>query len=332
MVGTSQSDGEARGQASTSGRQTWRPPDERRALQLALATIWLFDGVLQLQPVMFTRQLGSAMLAPNADGNPSAVAHSITWSARIISDHSVATDAVFAAIQILLALSIAWRPSVKIGLAASIGWSCAVWWFGEGLGGVIAGTANTVRGAPGAVLIYAVLAVVLWPTERGGPHPSCTAARAVGEQVARVIWVVLWGALSFFALLGANRSPQKVAEVVRSMGPGEPAWLASLDRHVANLVDHRGLAVSITLAVVFGVVALSVYLPARPARVVMVVAVTITLLMWVVGQDFGEVFSGSATDPNTGPLLVLFVLAYRRRRPSDAAAPASSRALAMEVA
>jgi hypothetical protein len=332
VVGTSQSVGEARGQASTSVRQAWRPPDERRALQLVLATIWLFDGVLQLQPVMFTRQFGSAMLAPTADGNPSAVAHSITWSARIISAHSVATDAAFAAIQILLGLSIAWRPSLKIGLAASIGWSCAVWWFGEGLGGVIAGTAKTVSGAPGAVLLYAVLAVVLWPTERGGPHPSFTAARAVGEHVARVIWVVVWGALSFFALLGANRSPQGVAQVVRSMTPGEPGWLTSLDRHVAHLVDHRGLAVSVTLAVVFGVVALSVYLPARPARVVTVGAVTIILIMWVVGQNFGGVFTGSATDPNTGPLLVLLVLAYRRRRPSETSAPASSRALAMEVA
>jgi hypothetical protein len=79
-------------------------------------------------------------------------------------------------------------------------------------------------------------------------------------------------------------------------------------------------------------VALSVYLPARPARVVTVGAVTIILIMWVVGQNFGGVFTGSATDPNTGPLLVLLVLAYRRRRPSETSAPDSSRALAMEVA
>ena len=38
----------------TSGVAHWRPPDGRRMLQLALAAVWLLDGVLQLQPFFFT--------------------------------------------------------------------------------------------------------------------------------------------------------------------------------------------------------------------------------------------------------------------------------------
>jgi hypothetical protein len=330
--GTSKSVGLTQVRASTDTQPAWHPPDERRALQLVLAAIWLLDGVLQLQPFMFTRQFGTTMLAPTAQGNPSPVAHSITWAAHVISNHSVTTDACFAVIQILLGLAIAWRPTVKAGLAASIVWSVMVWWFGEGLGGVFAGTAHTVSGAPGAVLVYGVLAVLLWPSDRVGPRPSFTAARAVGEPVARLLWVVLWGGLSLFAMLGSNRSAQGLRDVVQQMGVGEPRWLAWLDQHVANLLGHRGLAVSIVLSVVLAAIALSVYLPFRPARVMVGVAVAVALVIWVLGQNFGQVFSGSATDLNTGPLLVLFALAYWRGHPRTTPTTQASRRVAVEIA
>lgn len=332
MGSTTESVGSTEVRGSTSAPRGWRPPDERRALQLVLATFWIFDGVLQLQPFMFTRQFATTMLAPMAHGNPSPVAHSITWAARAVSHHSVTTDAVFAVIQLSLGLAIAWRPTVKAGLAASIVWAGAVWWFGEGLGGVIAGTAHSVSGAPGAVLLYAVLALLLWPSHGVDPDASCIAARGVGEHVARLIWVVLWGGLSFFALLGSNRSAEGLRDLVRGMGPGEPGWLAALDRHAAALLDNRGLAVSIALAVVFAVIAVSVYLPRRPARVMTGVAVVVALVIWVLGQNFGTLFSGSATDPNSGPLLALVAVAYWRRRPAPQAPTPSRRDLTMEMA
>ena len=153
--------------------------DIRRALQLVLATIWLVDGLLQLQPFMFSRAFGTQMLAATAQGNPSAIAHSITWADLVIGHHSVVADAIFAVVQVLIGFGIAWRPTIKPALAFSIVWSCGVWWFGEGLGGLFSGTANPVNGAPGAVLLYAVLAVLLWPTHRPGAAPRFVAARAV---------------------------------------------------------------------------------------------------------------------------------------------------------
>ncbi len=332
MGGTSESVGATAIQASMGAQRAWRPPDERRTLQLALATIWLFDGILQLQPFMFTRQFGTTMLAPTAHGNPNTVAHSITWASHFISDHAVSTDAAFAVIQILLGLGIAWRPSVKTALGASIVWSCAVWWFGEGLGGVIAGTAHVVSGAPGAVLLYAVLAVLLWPSDRGGPDAAFIAARAVGERAARIVWVLLWGGLSIVALLGPNRSATGLRDVVRDLGDGEPRWLGSLDQHVANVLGHRGLAVSIVLAVVLGLIALSVYLPLRPARAMVAVALMASLVIWIFGENFGQVFSGSASDPSSGPLLALVALAYWRRLPQAKATPDPCRELSWEGA
>ena len=135
--------------------------DARRVLQLLLAAAWLLDGMLQYQSFMYTRAFGQ-MLGGTAAGNPGIIARSISWNAALVTHH-LPLNTVFATIQLLLGLGIAYRPTVRLALAASIGWSLAVWWFGEGLGGVLSGGASPVSGGPGAVILYALLAVLLWP-------------------------------------------------------------------------------------------------------------------------------------------------------------------------
>ena len=60
-----------------------QPRDLQRTFQLVLATVWLLDAVLQLQPFMFTRGSNgfSGMLNNLAAGNPGWIVHSITWNA-----------------------------------------------------------------------------------------------------------------------------------------------------------------------------------------------------------------------------------------------------------
>jgi NADH:ubiquinone oxidoreductase subunit K len=69
----------------------------------------------------------------------------------------------------------------------------------------------------------------------------------------------------------------------------------------------------------------------RRNAIFLIVGVAMALDFWVLGQAFGQVFTGMATDPDTGPLLVLLALAvYRAGVPAGAAAetrlpePASS--------
>ena len=45
---------------------------------------------------------------------------------------------------------------------------------------------------------------------------------------------------------------------------------------------------------------------ARPA---LVLAVVLALFIWVAGEDFGGILTGHATDPNSGPLLILLAAA-----------------------
>ena len=108
-------------------------PDTRRLLQLTLAGIWLLDGVLQYQAFMFSKGF-SDMISGTASGNPRAVASPITWNASLVQHHLVLLNTIFATIQLLLGIGIAWRPTVRVALAASIAWAVGVWWFGEGLG------------------------------------------------------------------------------------------------------------------------------------------------------------------------------------------------------
>jgi hypothetical protein len=281
--------------------------DSRRKLQLALAVIWLLDGILQFQPFMFSKGF-PRMLAASAQGNPVVVAHPIIWSSSFIDHHVVALNAVFATIQLLLGLGVAWRPTVKLALGTSVVWALGVWWFGEGLGGVLAGTASPVSGAPGAVLLYALLAVLLWPADRD-PGATFVAARAVGRPAARASWLVVWLGLATLALLPASRAPQAISGMIAQTTQGQPAWLAWIDTHAASALARHGLIASIVLAALLIVIAVGTYLSARAVRATIVLAVAVAAVLWL-AEGLGGILTGSGTDPNTGPLLALFALAF----------------------
>jgi hypothetical protein len=287
--------------AATATSLPWR-----RKLQLALGVIWLLDGILQYQAFMFTKAFPQ-MLASSASGNPAVIAAPITWSATQITHHLVAANAVFATIQVAIGLGIAWRPALRPALAASIAWAVAVWWLGEGLNGILtSGGASPVNGAPGAVIIYALLAVLLWPTGNEGPFE---AARAIGRRPAQALWLILWASLAYFALLPASRAPHAVSQMISGMASGEPGWLAWTDNHAASVLSGQGLAASIVLAAACLIVAFGTYLPPRLARATLVLAIITALALWI-AEGLGGIFTGSGTDPNTGPLLALLALSF----------------------
>ena len=289
--------------------------DTRRKLQLALGVIWVLDGILQYQPSMFTKSFPD-MLAESAHGNPGVVAGPITWSASLIDHHVVVLNAIFATIQLALGLGIAWRPTLRLALAASVAWSLSVWWLGEGLGGILAGTASPVNGAPGPVILYAILAVLLWPADRDPGAPS-VAGRATGYRPAQAVWLVLWGSLAAFALLPASRAPGAISDMLTDGADGAPVWLAWIDTHAASALNHHGLAASIVLAVLLALVAVAVYLPAPALRAAIVLAVVLAATLWL-AQGMGELFTGMATDPESGPLLALLALAFWPAVPTPA--------------
>jgi hypothetical protein len=284
-------------------------------MQLALAGVWLLDAVLQMQPFMFTRGFGETISAA-AQGNPGVIFHSVSWSGSEISAHTAAANSVFLAIQLLLALGIAWRPTVKAALAASVVWSVGVWWIGEGLGGILTSSASAVSGAPGAVILYGFLAIVVWPV---GDDPDRVAVRdttrsvatdRLGKVPASVAWFVLWGSLAYFEIQSAIRNPSDVSGTVVGMEAGEPRWLGSVDSGTVSLLTRHALGVSIPIAVVLLAIAVAGFAPQRFVRWSVVTAIVFAAVIWVAAEDFGGILTGMATDPNTGPLLALVAVAY----------------------
>ena len=284
--------------------------DLQRTFQLVLATLWLLDAVLQLQPVMFTRGPNgfSGLLDGMAAGNPSWIAHTITWNASNVYHYPILADSVFAGIQFLIAIGIVYPRTIRPALALSIVWALAVWWFGEGLGGVLSGRATPFGGGPGGVLFYAVLAVLLWPSD--GTDRPFVAARSVGVGAAKAIWAALWALLALLCLVGSGRSPQALRALVVGMDRGQPGWLTRMDVSSASILFHHGTTMAVLLAIVCLAVAGGVFLPPPVTQFGIVLAVVVFALIWLAVENVGGILAGGATDPNSGLPIVLIAVAY----------------------
>ncbi|HUN36830.1 MAG TPA: hypothetical protein VMU95_32945 [Trebonia sp.] len=284
-------------------------PDRRRALQLVLGGIWLLDAALQYQPFMFTEGFVSQIIQVNTTGNPAVIADPITWSAGVMAQHILVYNAMFATLQLLIAVGLLYRPTVKVALAMSILWAVAVWWIGEGLGDILTGSASPAMGAPGSAIIYALLALLAWPTELEGARPSrVTALTRPDGAPAQAVWALLWGSLAGFALLPANRSPSTVAAMLSGMQAGEPGWIRALDRFLSNVLGQHATLAAITIAVLCLLVAAAI-ISKRLDRAAVIIAVILGAAFWVT-EDFGAIFTGQGTDPGSGPVLIVLAAAF----------------------
>lgn len=284
--------------------------DLQRTFQLLLATVWLLDAVLQIQPFMFTKGTNgfSGMLNGLAPGNPSVVYHTITWNASIVYHQPILTNTLFALIQFLIGFGIAFKRTLRPALGLSIVWSLGVWWFGEGAGGLFTGAATPFGGGPGGVLFYAVLAVLLWPSE--GSNRPFVAARTVGVTASKVIWAVTWGVLAILSVVGQGRQPQALHDLVAGLNSGQPGWLAHIDKVSESFFLQHGGTAAVLLAVMCVLAGLSVYLSPSFTQFMIVMVIVVFAIIWVAVQNFGGILAGGATDPNSGPLVILLALIY----------------------
>lgn len=297
---------------SALNRAPHRDRDLQQTLRVLLATLWLMDAALQLQSVMFTSGPDgfSGMLHDAAAGNPSWIAHTITWNASLSAHQPVLTNGIYAGIQLALAFGIAWRPTCRPALALSVVWSVLVWWFGEGLGGVLTGTATPFGGGPGAVLYYALLAFVLWPASGSGRDAPFVAAKRFGVPVAKALWASVWVLLALLAVVGHGRSPLALHDLVFKTATGEPGWLLSIDHWSQAVLLHDGTTVAVLFAMFCLVVAASIYSGPAVTQFVLATAAVVFALIWVSVENVGGVLAGGGTDPSSGLLVILLIVAY----------------------
>jgi hypothetical protein len=284
---------------------------------------------------MFGPGFVTKIIDPAATGSPPLIAKAVMSAGQLVLQDEVLFNAAFAAIQLALGLGLIWRRTARAALAGTIGWGLAVWFLGEALGSLFSGSASPVTGAPGAALLYALLAVVLWPRRAGsagsdstspaGPSSARTfqagsqpaASSVLGRTWSRLAWLGLWGLFSYLVLQAPVRAPGALRAAIGGLATGEPRWLASTDSGVATAVGSGGLVPAVVFAALLAVIAVAVFVPAliRPG---LILAAVTALAIWVFGEDFGGVLTGTGTDPNTGPLLMLLIAAYWPARHSTA--------------
>jgi hypothetical protein len=263
-----------------------------------LGLIWLLDGALQFQSFMYGNGFIS-MLNDMSAGQPSWLSHSVSWGANTMQSHQIVFNTMAALIQVAIGAGLLYRRTVKPAIAVSFAWAFVVWWFGEAFGMLFMNMANPLTGAPGAVLLYAVIGAVVWPDDRPGG--------LLGVRGARTAWATLWVLMGFLWLIGPNSSASATHDAIYA-APSGMSWLSTVQIWIANAAQGNGLVIAIVLACTSVAIGLAVRFDWRP-RFFLGLAIVLSLAYWVLGQGLGGIFAGGATDPNAGPLFVVLALA-----------------------
>jgi hypothetical protein len=287
----------------------------QRALQVVLGLFWILDAALQFQPYMFGRNFVPTFIDSSADGQPAFLSSFITHIGNFLAPNIAVWNTFFAIIQLLIGIGLLVRPTVRPALALSFAWVLGVWVFGEGLGMVLTGTASALTGAPGSVLLYGLIGLMAWP--RAGFHKegragiaSSAAARGIGGALTPLaVWAGYWVVAAVLFVLPDNRTTTSISSAIVGMAPGEPSWYARFLTSLGNDFHTTGTETAWVLAIVSLIIGLGPLVVRRPGAFLAAGALFATLL-WVAGQGLvGDVFTGSSTDPNTGPLIVLLAAA-----------------------
>jgi uncharacterized membrane protein YwaF len=301
-----------------------------RGIQIALGLLWLLDGALQLQHQMFTSSFAHQVIAPAAQGQPLIVRGPIHFGIHIILLHPALFDAFFALIQLAIGACILYRPLIKYGLIGSVIWGLSVWFAGEGLAGMASGHATLLMGAPGAALLYAIIALAVFP--RGDTKKKQDTEPAYWLAI---IWALLWIGGAVFQLLPGQNSVSDLSAMIIGNINGAPGWLATIDAHAANFVNSFGTTTTsmtglhmttlqmaqmstepssgygliLLLALLQSLIGLAIFIPHYLRKIAIAVGIILSILFWVIGQSLGGYYTGLATDPNTAPLVILLGVA-----------------------
>lgn len=298
---------------------------QKRLLQI-LGALWLIDGLLQLQPQMFTMKMVNGTLAPIVQGQPLPLVASLSWIVAITTQHLILVNLLIAIVQILIGASLLLGSRrypasrlVKCTLWASIVWSAIVWVGGEGMSMLLTGQASMLTGAPGAVLFYALLALVLYPQRR-----QAVGGEPAGILSRRQLLLVFAGFWLFAAALQLQPywwQPGQISQTIGALS-GQGGWNALLVDPVLNWLSHvtsnGEIMFNIALILVFVEVGIGMLIAsAEHLQPLLALSVIFSFAIWWSVEGFGMIFTGMTTDFNSGLLLIVIALAcWPRTQPA----------------
>jgi hypothetical protein len=291
----------ALGQTIRSGtaRDPAPPRITRRRIQIVLGLLWILDGSLQFQPAMLTRKFATQVIAPAGQGQPGFISGPVEEAARIILHQPAVMDVGFGLIQLALGAGILYPRTARWALTASVAWALSVWYLGEGLGGLLGSGSSLLTGAPGAALLYAVLALAAAPQD----DKSAEAQRP--PHWAALAWAVLWLGGAVLQVLPGRDTNASISMSLAMNASGAPAWFAAIENQLSALLPDNGISIVVDLVALQVSIGLGVLMGRRTRSAAVLLGIGLSVVYWVTGQDLAQFWSGITTDPNTAPLIVL---------------------------
>ena len=286
-------------------------PTARRLLRIGFGSLWVLDGLLQMQSSM-PLGLPSGVIQPSAASSPAWVQHLVNSGTTIWSNHPVEAAAATVWIQLGLGVWLLVAPRgrwSRLGGAATVAWGLLVWVFGESFGGIFGPGLTWLFGAPGAVLFYCAAGVLIALPER-----AFSTAR-LGRIVISLSGVFLIGMAVLQAWPGRGYWQGRggtLTGMVRIMAQtSQPSFLSSWLSSFASFVSAHGWAVNLFAVVSLAAVG-GLFLSGRRRLVLggLIGLSVLCLADWVLVEDLG-LLGGLGTDPNSMlPMALLFVGGY----------------------
>ncbi|HEY6539751.1 MAG TPA: hypothetical protein VIZ18_02395 [Ktedonobacteraceae bacterium] len=292
----------------------------RKTLQLILGFLWLIDGLLQLEPLMFTGNMINSIMRPMLKGQPGFIEPSLQFVVNQTTLHLALANVVIAVVQICLGLGFLLLSDrwIKDLVIASIVWAFIVWYGGEGMSMLLTGQASVLSGAPGAVLLYPLLGFAIYPRKKSdaASQQGKMNVRYDGLLTRAHLRWILSGFWFFAALLQLQPNWWQPGQISQTIGAavgqgGLDAVLVDPVLHqLSNITATIEIPLNIALIVVFLALGIGLAVARREQlRAFLIASIVVSIVIWYCTEAFGMILTGMATDFNSGLLVVVMALA-----------------------
>lgn len=316
----------------------------QKVLQRVLGIAWLLDGLLKLQPRLFTFDLARTVLLREIVYQPAPIAANLQVIGDVYTSHLILANLLLAAIEIEIGLFLLLGLWVRGTIIISLVWTLLAWYGGEGMGLLFTGRASVLTGGPGAILFYGVLGLAVFPRAAGvhteGQQPGLL-SRTQLRRVLAGFWILaallqaqpFWWQQECRSQVGPYCHSQvgRLSQVIGGLiggGGFNAALLDPVQARLSWLTSQLEVPLNSALIVIFLCLGLClVRARHRWVRPFLAISLLLSLVIWWGTQGFGMVLTGLATDIGSGPLLVLLAVACwpkTRAVPRQAALPPAS--------
>jgi len=256
----------------------------------------------------------NGVMKPMLDGQPGFVEPSLQFIINQTTTHLIAVNLFISVVQILLGLGFLFLSDrwIKELVWASIVWAVVVWYGGEGMSMLLTGQAGALTGAPGAVLLYPLLGLAVYPRKLSADARTSDEG-LLSRKVLRWVLAGFWFFAALLQLQAYWWQPGQISQTIGGMvgQGGLNTWLVDpVLTPLSNATANIETPLNIVLIVVF--LALGIGLAVvkeKQLPAVLIASIVVSVVIWYCSQGFGMILTGMSTDFNSGLLLVVMALA-----------------------